>query len=107
VLLVHPAPPGVDGLQLGEGLGLEAAPRVVVVARGQRLNVVRLLQAGRPGSVARTGAAAAARDKQQGGEGQRGGSDGGGHPPHSFRCGTPQPTASSRMSALATLYSLT
>src|SRR6516225_7969144 len=79
----------------------------MVVVREQRLNAARLLLAGqgRPGSVASTGAAAAPRDEQQGGEDQPGGHDLGGHAPHLFRCGTPQPTAGSRMSAPTVLYS--
>src|SRR5215469_13506796 len=70
----------------------------MAVLREQRLNAARLLLAGRPGSVASTGAAAAARDEQQGGEDQPGGPDLGGHAPHLFRCGMPQSTAGSRTS---------
>src|SRR6516165_7101970 len=79
----------------------------MVVLREQRLNAARLLLAGqgRPGSVASTGAAAAARDEQQGGEDQPGGLDRGGHVPHRLRCGTPQSTAGSWMSAPTVLYS--
>src|SRR6516225_8473993 len=101
VRLVHAVPEGSGAGQVGDALELVAVRCVVAVLREQRLNAARLLLArqGRPGSVAGTGAAAAAREDQPGGP------DCGGHAPHLLRCGTPQSTAGSRMSAPTVSYS--